>query len=183
MSWLVKPPAAIQSAPLSSEASPKVSAFEQRVFADGHYEAHWSSKFLIYDAFLLACRLHCGVDPNPVDPNGKYPSSERCEQSRIPLQEPAFMTDRFAAALCAPNRPPGGKCAWSITAMHRRSVRALECFTTHRPREISQPHRCPHATRRAPWWSAAPNEVPHPHGVFPYHSEMLSEDAECFTTI
>ena len=37
------------------------------VFTDGHYEASWSPKPLIYGAFLLACWLQRAVNPNPVD--------------------------------------------------------------------------------------------------------------------
>jgi hypothetical protein len=95
---------------------------------------------------------------------------------RVSTEEPAFMTDRFAAALCPPNGPSGGECVWSITVMQRRSVSALQCFTTPRPSR-----RPPKNT--APSWSAAPKEEPHPHSVLRQHSDMLSEDAECFTTI
>ena len=57
----------------------------------------------------------------------------------------------------------------------------------HRASDVSsrgwrRPFRRP-PRNTARWWSAAPKEAPHPHSVLRYRSEMLSEDAECCTTI
>ena|SRR6185312_2265879 len=70
---VVKPPTAIQSAPLSSEAtsrpekhgsvSESVHIRTMCVHRRTLRKANWSSKLLIYDVFILACRLHGGVDP------------------------------------------------------------------------------------------------------------------------
>jgi len=48
------------------EACPKVSAFEQCVFTDGHYEVNWSSKLLIYDVFSSGMQVAPWGGSNPV---------------------------------------------------------------------------------------------------------------------
>jgi hypothetical protein len=49
------------------EACPKVSAFEQCVFTDEHYEVNWSSKVLIYDVFSCGMQVASRGGSNPVD--------------------------------------------------------------------------------------------------------------------
>jgi hypothetical protein len=49
------------------EACPKVSAFEQCVFTDGHYGVNLSSKLLIYNVFSSGMQLAPWAGSNPVD--------------------------------------------------------------------------------------------------------------------